>query len=224
MHSKRWVDHGWGVIEFVDVLPIDPVFLEGWLARRKEQEPSDYTPLDDGTFMNRGGYVYTAEQIAESPGRLLFLDKNASDEDIEFVQEIDKAMSECIHDYCFLFPDVKESIWWRAQPHVATYGQTAHMGFHHDNLVGAGSESEQAIYSVLTGSLILKDCDKGGYLGFKYPNKHVKPKPGSALIYSAGYLGTHEVTPVESGERVSFLEFFGHGSLPGSTPFIHSEE
>ena len=93
------------------------------------------------------------------------------------------------------------------------------MGYHNDNLVGAGSESEKAIYSVLTGSLILKDSCEGGDLGFKYIDKHFKPETGSAFVYPAGFLGTHEVQPVTSGERISYLEFFGHGTLIGTIPF-----
>ena len=213
------IHHGFGIVEFRNVIDIDTDFFEGWLNRRREQEPSDYTPVGDGTYMNRGGYIFTEEQVNASPGRLLQLKVNAAGEDLAFAENLEKSMGLCVSSYFDFFPEAQQSIWWRAVPHIATYLPSGYMGYHHDNLVGAGSESEKAIYSVLTGSLILKDSCTGGSLGFKYIDKHFEPKAGSAFVYPAGFLGTHEVTPVETGERVSYLEFFGHGTLIGTIPF-----
>jgi len=211
--------HGYGVMEFQDVVEIDPDFFDGWLERRKANEPSDYILQEDGTYLNRGGYRFTAEQVNESPSRILRLEENASQEDIDFYQSVYNGMGECIKVYCQHFPEVEPCIWWRAHPHVATYAVTGNMGFHHDNLIGDGKESNNAIFTVLTGSLILKDRCEGGNLLFKYAGLDIAPKAGSAFIYSAGYLGTHAVEPVLSGERVSYLEFFGHGPQEGSTEF-----
>ena len=216
MHA---IHHGFGIIEFPDAIEIDPDFIEAWVIRRREQEPSDYTPVGDGTYMNRGGYIFTEEQVNASPGRLLQLRVNATEEDEAFAQLLEKTMGECVTEYFNFFPEASKSIWWRAVPHVATYLSGGYMGYHHDNLVGAGSESERAIYSVLTGSLILKDQCQGGELGFKYIDKHFKPVVGSAFVYPAGFLGTHEVQPVTAGERMSYLEFFGHGTVLGTIPF-----
>lgn len=213
------IHHGFGIVEYQNVLDIDASFFEGWLERRREQEPSDYTLQDDGTYMNRGGYIFTEEQVNASPGRLLQLKVNTTDDDLKFAELLEKSMGECVTKYFDFFPDAKENIWWRAVPHVATYKPGGYMGYHNDNLVGAGSESEKAIYSVLTGSLILKDACVGGDLGFKYIDKHFAPEAGTAFVYPAGFLGTHEVVPVTSGERISYLEFFGHGTLIGTIPF-----
>jgi len=213
------IHHGFGIVEYVDAIKFDSDFFEAWLARRRMQEPSDYEPVGDGTYMNRGGYIFTEEQVNASPGRLLQLKVDASDEDVVFAEGLENAMTMCVSKYFDFFPEARHSIWWRAVPHVATYVKGGYMGYHHDNLVGDGYESEKAIYSVLTGSLILKDDCEGGDLGFKYIDKHFKPKTGSAFVYPAGFLGTHEVVPVTSGERVSYLEFFGHGTLVGTIPF-----
>lgn len=211
--------HGFGVMEFRNVIDVDQEFLEGWLQRRKEEQPDDYILQEDGTYLNRGGYRFTAEEVEMSPGRLLQLDSNVNEEDRVFFKEMYDAMGRCVHSYIDHFPEVKPCIWWRTQPHVATYGVTAGMGFHHDNLIGDGEASENSLMTVLTGSLILRDTCEGGHLQFKYPDLDFKPIAGSAFIYSAGYLGTHAVSDIVSGHRVSYLEFFGQGTQPGAEPF-----
>lgn len=211
--------HGFGVMEFNDVIEVDQDFLSGWIERRKAQQPDDYILQDDGTYLNRGGYRFTAEEVEMSPGRLLRLDHEVNDEDLKFFHTMYEGMGECVRRYISHFPEVGPCIWWRTQPHVATYGVTAGMGFHHDNLIGDGEASETSLMTVLTGSLILRDTCEGGNLQFKYPNLDFKPKTGSAFIYSAGYLGTHAVTDITSGHRVSYLEFFGQGNQPGADPF-----
>jgi len=211
--------YGFGIVEYENVADIDSDYLEGWLERRRLQEPNDYTLQSDGTYMNRGGYVFTEDQVNASPGRLLRLKVNCSDEDLAFAEKLENVTALCISEYFNIFPEAQRSVWWRADPHVATYKPGGYMGYHHDNLVGAGSESEKAIYSVLTASIILKDQCSGGDLGFKYIDKHFAPKAGTAFVYPAGFLGTHEVCPVTSGERISYLEFFGHGTLMGANPF-----
>ena len=93
MHA---IHHGFGIIEFPDAIEIDPDFIEAWVIRRREQEPSDYTPVGDGTYMNRGGYIFTEEQVNASPGRLLQLRVNATEEDEAFAQLLEKTMGECV--------------------------------------------------------------------------------------------------------------------------------
>jgi hypothetical protein len=65
--------------------------------------------------------------------------------------------------------------------------------------------------------MILSDRCTGGELVLKYINKEFPPKKGSVIIYPAGFLGSHAVNKVESGLRISYLEFFGQGTTSGQT-------
>ena len=44
-----------GIVEFREAIDIDDEFLFGWLERRRENEPDDYTIDEDGNYINRGG-------------------------------------------------------------------------------------------------------------------------------------------------------------------------
>ena len=59
-----YVVHNGGVVEFPDVMNIDPDALAAWMELRQECEPSDYTLNEDGNYVNRGGYTFTPEQYA----------------------------------------------------------------------------------------------------------------------------------------------------------------
>ena len=80
------VVHHSGIAEFQDVIEIDPVVLDSWMSLRRECEPSDYTIDEDGNYVNRGGYTFTAEQIGISPTRFLKLTPDG--EDLSFYNEI----------------------------------------------------------------------------------------------------------------------------------------
>lgn len=214
----EFIDHGFGVIEFPEAVSIDQSFLKEWTERRRAEQPDDYVLQEDGTYLNRGGYSFTAEQIAEAPRRILKLGGGDKD-DVDFYQTIFDGMTRCVEQYQELFPEVTPCVWWRTYPHLAIYEVGGNMGFHHDNLVGDGEKSATSILTVLTGSMVLNDDFEGGDLVFKYPEISLAPKAGGAVIYSAGYLGTHAVEPVTSGSRISYLEFFGHGHNEGGQDF-----
>ena len=62
-----------GIVEFREAIEIDQEFFAGWLNRRRENEPNDYTIDDDGNYINRGGYRFTPEEYLSAPGRFLNL-------------------------------------------------------------------------------------------------------------------------------------------------------
>jgi predicted 2-oxoglutarate/Fe(II)-dependent dioxygenase YbiX len=58
----------------------------------------------------------------------------------------------------------------------------------------------------------------GGAIRFRHAKYEHKPKMGTAVIYPANYIGTHEVTPVTGGIRVAYLGSFLYGSPENSSP------
>lgn len=210
-----------GIVVFSDVIEIDQQFLSEWLERRRENEPDDYTVNEDGDYINRGGYKFTPDQYRSAPGRFLNLvPEGVSSEDESFVESLDAALYMCLLEYVKLFPEVASSVWWRSPGHVATYRNGQHMGSHHDNGVqytpGLTPENEHAIHNVVTASIALNDGYSGGELKFAHGGSSLIPPTGTAVFYPSNYIGSHEVTPVTSGERYSYLQFFGQGTPLGS--------
>jgi len=216
------IDHGFGVVEFPDIFNHNRGEILDWIQRRFDEQPEDYFLQEDGSYLNRGGYRFEAADIEASPRRALHLTEQCSEEDAAIFQKIYEAVGYAVDAYMEAYPDVKKSVWWRTDPHLASYGISAGMGFHHDNLVGDGEASEASIQNVLTASLILDDYCEGGALAFRYPDCEIVPKFGSAIVYSSGYLGTHAVKDVTWGRRVSYLEFFGHGTRANAVGYQRS--
>jgi hypothetical protein len=212
------INHGYGVVEFPDAIAIDDKFIDAYIQRRELAEPQDYSIDDEGFYVNRGGYRFTKDQVEAAPKRFLNLTPdNAPEEDIAFCKEIEIAIAKCINAYRGIYPEVYDCVRWRTDAHIATYPPGAGMGMHHDNAIGGASKNENPIFNVLSLSLILSDRCTGGDLVLKYINKAFKPQKGTVIIYPSGFLGSHAVSNVETGLRVSYLEFFGHGTVSGQT-------
>ena len=215
------VNHGYGIVEFPNALQVDNDFMDEYISRRGLNEPQDYYIDDDGFYVNRGGYRFTKAQVYEAPVRYLNLvDESSPKEDVDFYNEIEACVSKCINAYRGIYPEVYHCLQWRTDAHIAAYSPGAGMGIHHDNGIGTAGKNENPIFNVLSMSLILSDRCTGGELVFKYINKEFKPKNGTLIIYPAGFLGSHAVRTVESGLRISYLEFFGHGSISGQVKRI----
>lgn len=209
-------DHGYGVVEFHDVFSVDPNFIASWLERRRLTEPRDYSVDENGFYVNRGGYKFTEEQIKGAPERYLNLTPpGCPQDDADFSNKLEQVMFDCINAYANIYPEVKDCLWWRSDAHVAVYGVGAGMGMHHDNAIGGASANENPLFNVVSGSLILADNCSGGELGFRFINEKIKPKAGSAVFYPSSFMGSHTVSKITEGMRISYLEFFGHGSRPG---------
>ncbi len=210
------INHGYGVVEFPDALNIDNKFIDEYMMRREADEPQDYYIDDEGFYVNRGGYRFTKSQVDQAPRRYLKLfNESSPKEDIDLYNNIEICVSKCINAYRGIYPEVYDCLQWRTDAHIASYPPIAGMGMHHDNAIGTAGKNENPIFNVLSMSLILSDRCEGGELEFKYISKVFKPKNGTLIIYPSGFLGSHAVRPVESGVRISYLEFFGHGSVSG---------
>lgn len=210
------IDHGYGIVEFPNIINIDDSFIDEYMKRRDAVEPIDYYIDDDGFYINRGGYKFTKEQVDEAPRRYLNLTPDGCpQEDIDFHREIEIAISKCINAYRGIYPEVQDCVRWRTDAHLAAYGPGGGMGMHHDNAIGGASENENPIFNVLSLSMIVSDRCTGGNLVMKYINKSFPPRKGTVIIYPSGFLGSHAVEKVESGLRISYLEFFGQGSISG---------
>ena len=210
------VTHPSGVIEFQDALSIDHEYVVGWLDRLRENEPDEYVIDENGNYVNRAGYIFTAEHVAVSPQR--YLDLATSEEDKQFVDDMDAAAHGCLLQYLVNFPEARGSVWWKSPLHVVKYESRQGMGSHSDNQIkltpSNDFNNEHPLNNSISASIILlADCE-GGELNFAHANISLKPSAGSVIMYPSNYIGAHEVASVE-GLRVSAVQFFCHGTPKG---------
>lgn len=211
------VDWGMGVVEFPDIAQnIEDSFVDEWIQRRRSVEPNDYTIDHDGMYVSRGGYRFTERQIIEAPERFMNLaPKEGPSEDKQFREYLDQVMLWCIQGYTGIYPESKDAVWWGADGHIAAYKPGSSMGYHHDTAIGQATNNENPGFMTVSGSLIISDRCSGGNLMFKRLNKSFAPVKGSAIFYPANYMGTHAVSEITDGLRISYLEFFGYGTKNG---------
>lgn len=216
MNCAPHEDYGYGIVYFPNILDISDSFIDEYMKRRNDVEPQDYIIDDEGFYVNRGGYRFTEDQVKAAPQRFLNLTPSGcTDEDINFHQQVEGALSKCINAYRGIYPHSADCLHWRSDGHIASYGVGAGMGMHHDTAIGRSGNNENPVFNVLSGSLILSDRCTGGALAFESIGRSFTPVKGSAILYPSGYLGAHSVEKIESGTRISYLEFFGQGSRSG---------
>ena len=209
-------EHPTGVVEYENALSVDHEYMINWLERLNENEPDEYTVNEDGNYVNRGGYIFTKEQIGWSPKR--YLNLATSEEDEQFVKGMDANIHECLVNYLIQYPEAQGSVWWKSPLHLVVYEDGQFMGSHSDNQLepasGNVANNEHPLNNSISASVILlTDCE-GGELNFAHSNISLKPNVGSVIMYPSNYIGAHEVVPVK-GLRVSAVQFFCHGTPKG---------
>ena len=234
--------HPSGLVIFDGAAEIDQDFLDGWIERRSEitagltgkndrrvKNIEDYTIDEDGNYVNRGGYKFTPEQFKTTPLRLVGLLYDATPEDTAFVNYLDGVMAKCLEEYIRIYPEVKTSIWYRTPSHAAVYTEGQEIGPHSDQAVerrgsnskywGLGNADQDSkpvnefpTRTVVTASIVLRDCEEGGELKFAHAGVTEKAATGTAVFYPASYVGSHQVLTITKGSRVSYLQFYCHGT------------
>lgn len=180
-----------------------------------------YNLIKDGS----GKYVYG---INKSGHRIPFedIDKTC----VRISNSIEKESPRCLLQleeitykflikYIEIYPQVLPCLWWKTKGHGLVYSAGSSLGLHSDNdinyMPGAEPDYQIGIRHVLACICYFNtsgvDYD-GGEIVFPYHNIKLKPKAGNILFFPANFLAAHEVAPIGSGSRYSYLEYYGHGS------------
>lgn len=226
---------GMGVVICEDVIDVNQNFLfeyMDWI--RKNQENTFIYHEEDGVkyATNKTGFKFNLSEIEKAPQR--FLDTKGQQLGIEvpqkyidFIDSLEAAVYDSIIEYCCFFPDAATTSWWRPNGHIAGYENGQGIGPHCDNQVpfewGKPTVNQVPMHNSSSINLYLNDCvdneselNEFNYIGgeINFPNIEYKwkPKSGSVVIYSSGYLGRHEVLPVTAGQRYAFLSVASYGT------------
>lgn len=191
----------------------------------KNIRPDSYAPISDEQQSNSGGYEFSNTQIIQSPSRYQNLQQNNDDVQYKnFIYQMDNCLIKCAVEYCKIFPAAIETIKWKTNGYVIRYQKGQYIGPHSDCALPYDSSgnaiSQFPLYNTLTSALVLSDANTGGEIQFRPWGITVKPIPGSVIMYSSSYMGCHEVSPIEDGERFAYLSWFGHGNAENERNYI----
>ena len=209
--------HKAGLVVFPDAAEIDQEFLSEWVERRRPTEATEeFTVDEEGNYINRGGYKFTPDQFKTTPLRLVGLLQDAKPEDKAFVEYLDSVMALCLEEYMVMYPEVRTSIWYRTPSHAVIYTDGHELGAHSDQAVERGETTkpinEFPTKTVVTASIVLKDTAEGGEMHFAHAEHKEKFPVGTAVFYPSNYIGSHAVSQITSGERISYLQFYCHAT------------
>lgn len=203
---------GSGIMLFEDV--IDTSSFDAYLERLFIENELATHGVNSNSQINDGGYRIELGKAPELPTRYNNLSQGS-----EFIKNItatiDDSMYKCLVKYCCSFPVAIECIRWRTSGQIASYSVGQTMGPHSDCGLPYDEDGQVVntfpLHNTLTGSMVLSDNHGGGAVTFKPWGITVNPKIGSVLIYPSSFIGCHEVEPITSGVRNSYLQWYCQG-------------
>ena len=173
--------------------------VDEWLADLHESEPTCHKPF----FLAPQRYGLVRKEPMPSNRRVLLGD-------------IERSLTGCISIYAEQYPGAGACVTWRADQHIVKYPEGSYVGVHNDNAIDEFSKNDELVGSTLSASLVLSDRYTGGEIGFQLQKVEIWLSKGSAVVFPSSFMGTHYVKPIESGSRVVYLEWFGHGKRTGN--------
>jgi len=176
---------------------------------------------DDGSLMNgvnKSFHIVPAEHIFSLPVSIT-LDLN-----YDLVVKLEESIHQTLVKYVCMFPDALRSVWWRTVGHVVAYPAGTCLDLHSDNDVnyrpGTIPYDQAAVQHVISCTAVLNDDFDGGDIYFEYYGINVPVRRGEILFFPSNYVGTHCVKLIQSGTRLSYVSWYGHGSPDESRQIV----
>jgi predicted 2-oxoglutarate/Fe(II)-dependent dioxygenase YbiX len=210
---------GNGVVSFSGILNIENDSTLEWISRVESgHRPQQYTEIDEITERNAGGYEFLKDSYDTRPTRFDKFDyPGALESDKKLKEQIDESIYLALVHYVKLFPSSMSELTFRTDGHIVKYEPGQYIGHHSDCGIpyekdGITPISLSPLYNTVTATMALNDTYEGGELFFKMWGIKTKAKIGTITMYPSNFTGAHEVLPVSSGTRYSYLSWFGHGN------------
>jgi hypothetical protein len=203
---------GNGIMSFDEV--VDTSDFEAYLERIYAENLDATHGVNAESSTNDGGYMVEQEHVSKMPTRFYGLSCGS-----EFTKGITTLINDgiyrCLVEYCRSFPVAIECIGWRTSGQIASYSIGQTIGPHSDCALPYDKDGNVLnsfpLHNTLTGSMALNEDFEGGDIKFRPWGITVRPKIGSVLIYPSSFIGCHEVEPITSGVRNSYLQWFCQG-------------
>lgn len=227
---------GGGVVVFRDAIRLDWDYANRISKEIVDREMNDmYKPAinpDNGLeeYVNRSGYFFSKNGIDKMPKRGSRVHQDTRPEVVELFTFIEECKDKYLFRYMHMFPLVFKNIWWKVKGHLVSYSSDCggYIGEHSDTSVdyvyGLPHPPHQLasrntlsclVYfgNCVDGSKLSEPGDfTGGHHRFTYLDIDYTPQRGDILMFPSNYIAAHEVTPVNSGERFTYLGWYAHGT------------
>jgi hypothetical protein len=221
---------GGGVVLFEKAIDMDWDYLISQSASLIQKEVSDMykTGIDPETneevYVNKSGYFFSKESINQMPKRASTIHQTEDYKFFSNLQFLEKARDYYLLKYMEKFPLSYKCIWWKVKGHILEYDKNVYLGSHSDisadYIYGYDHPSDQlALRNVVTSLIYFnnsnidsKDSYTGGEHYFNYLDIKYEPKQGDVMMFPSNYMAAHEVLPVKSGKRYSYLGWYSQGT------------
>lgn len=227
---------GGGVVVFRNAVSIDWAFANNISKEIVNREVAEmYSPAinpDSGQeeYVNRSGYFFSKNGIDKMPKRGSRVHQDTRAEVVELFTFLEDSKDRYLLKYMHIFPLAYKNIWWKVKGHLVNYSAECggYIGEHSDTSVdyvyGIPHPSHQlASRNTLSCLVYFGNCVDGheptesgdftgGHHRFTYLDIDYIPNRGDVLMFPSNYVAAHEVTPVESGNRFTYLGWYAHGT------------
>ncbi len=225
---------GGGVVLFKNVFDVDfKMFYDiakEVVFREKDEmyKLSVHPETGKPAYLNKSGYYFDLSSVEEMPmrGSMIHLDKRQ--EVIELLSFIEKAKYQCLLRYMEIFPISYKNIWWKVKGHIVAYGAGVYLGSHSDTSAdyvyglphpGDQLATRNTVSCIAYINDSVGDVDKVGEFDFAGGEHYFNslditysPSKGDILMFPSNFIASHEVKPVFSGLRLSYLGWYAHGT------------
>lgn len=206
---------GSGIVLFKNAIDVDPALIKEYMAYLDNKKEQHFFDRED-TVVNSSGYEFDRKSIDVAPGRFVETVVDSTPQHlVDFSQLCEDALYRSFVEYCRIFPVVVEAVSWRTKGHIATYSNGQNIGCHSDSAIPLDENykpiNQMPLYNTVTAGLSWSSDYEGGDLYFRMWDVSIRLEAGDIAMYPSTYLGAHEVTPVTSGRRIVYLQWFCHG-------------
>jgi hypothetical protein len=227
---------GGGVVVFRNAINLDWEYANKISKEIVDREMGDmYQPAinpDNGLeeYVNRSGYFFSKNGIDKMPKRGSRVHQDTRPEVVELFTFIEECKDKYLFRYMHMFPLVFKNVWWKVKGHLVNYSSDCggYIGEHSDTSVDyvygiPHPEHQLASRNTVSCIVYFGNCADGrnlsepgdftgGHHRFTYLDIDYIPRRGDILMFPSNYMAAHEVTPVSSGERFTYLGWYAHGT------------
>lgn len=224
------IEHlGGGVCIFRNAISADWMSIFNTSCELVDAEHADmYQPIvhpetGQNAYINKSGYLFTRESIDSMPRRGSIIHQNSSPAIIGILQSLESIKDDYLLKYFEKFPLSYNCVWWKVKGHLVSYEPGVYLGPHSDisaeYVYGVHKTSQQlALRNVITSIVYFNSFGEntfgftGGEHYFNYLDIRYKPMAGDLMMFPSNYMAAHEVLPVETGRRISYLGWYSQGT------------
>lgn len=233
--NKIHADHlGGGVVLFRNVIDVDFIrfyeIAKEVVFREKDEMYNLTTHPETGNpvYVNKSGYYFDIKNVDEMPMRGSMIHLDTRDEVRQLLSFVENAKYQCLLRYMEIFPISYKNIWWKVKGHIVGYGPGVYLGTHSDTsadyVYGLPHPVDQLATRNTVSCIVYindsfdspEDVDEYGFSGgehhFDFLQITYKPRKGDIMMFPSNFIASHEVKPVTSGLRLSYLGWYAHGT------------